>query len=912
MRDRLYFSNLKTAMSFRPAFWCLLLASSALHAQRTLYCNGHIFTADSAGHFADYFVVEDGRFVDVGTGVPTPGSAAFGTRVDLKGATVVPGIVDSHIHFIDGALGMLQVGFFDVAITAAWRARMVRTKDDLLDGQYVGRDLGYPPLQGIERPIDVLDEVFPTTPAVIFLKSGHAAIANTAAMRSMGFKAGTQVANGTIGTDASGELTGYLFEAAAMEANQAFSGHYSSSTIEEAIARAQRKAFSYGITTIGDNTFSPYNLKIYQQLQKHGLLQLRIWARSYGRIQQIAGLMAGLGQKKLRLIPSGVDLDRVHYHAMKDFVDMSLSVPEDAGQASEPGGTVFLDDRQLKDIFLLYPQETHAFHVQGAVGIERLLDANAKYGVRLRPHRHVVDHAGYASPEQVQRIHDQGLAVTIIGGQTFDVDALIRYYSSVHPEGGEPFDPRRLLDTRTKVRNARGALTSDFPYGMDTLFANFSTVDGLNPFPAMAVNVTGRAPDGTPIAGTKGKTISVEEAVRAYTANGAYVLGEEDSFGTIATGQRADFVVLDRPIFEEDGMALYDTRVERTYSDGKLVFDRRDTLDHDLQDPIPVPPSDYAVSPVIGYDPVLGLILGGAYFRFPLRTPGSFFSGQVQAILSGQFNVLVDHTRYGLFKRTDLNVTASFSDYFQYYFGEGSATDAEVFEKIYASVYQLRPKLTYDLHRAWSASLFADLRGRHETRAVDRDDVQFIGQVFPEEHTLGFGTSVQVDTRDNTFSTKKGFFGQLSVVDVPRALNVDGADRGALLVNADLRYFRYIYNSRYVLAARLSGGYADGDPSYLFRYTLGGAYTLRGFYSNRFRGSRYYAGQMEMRFPFYGRFSGAGFMDVGDITDGAFTGARLSYGGGIRFALNANVKLRLDYGTSNDQSGVFFTFGEAF
>ena len=93
---------------------------------------------------------------------------------------------------------------------------------------------------------------------------------------------------------------------------------------------------------------------------------------------------------------------------------------------------------------------------------------------------------------------------------------------------------------------------------------------------------------------------------------------------------------------------------------------------------------------------------------------------------------------------------------------------------------------------------------------------------------------------------------------------------------------------------------------------MGGAYTLRGFYSNRFRGSRYYAGQMEMRFPLYGRFSGAGFMDVGDITDGAFTGARLSYGCGIRFALNANVKLRLDYGTSNDQNGVFFTFGEAF
>ena len=146
---------------------------------------------------------------------------------------------------------------------------------------------------------------------------------------------------------------------------------------------------------------------------------------------------------------------------------------------------------------------------------------------------------------------------------------------------------------------------------------------------------------------------------------------------------------------------------------------------------------------------------------------------------------------------------------------------------------------------------------------------------------------------------------------VPSDLNVVG-NGAATLFQADLRAFRYLYSARYVLAARLFGGYAIGDPSYLFRYTLGGAYILRGFYGNRFRGSRFYAGQLEMRFNLIGRFGGAGFVDAGDIGDGELNRMRLSYGGGIRFALTANVKLRLDYGTSNDQSGVFFTFGEAF
>lgn len=900
-------------MRFSVSTILLLVGLHTASAQRILYANGRIFTADSAGSFAGYFVTEGGRFTEVGQELPADRLASFDRQVDLGGATVIPGIVDSHIHFIDGGLGMLQVSFFDAADLPAMETRIRATKDQLLDGIYVGRDLGYPPLHGMAEPLLFLDGLFPDVPAIIFLKSGHGAIANSAAMELMGFTPRTRIADGTIGTNAQGGLTGYLFEGAAMEASKQISGHYSASTIERAVLRAQHKALAYGITTIGDNTFSPYHLNVYQQLQRHGLLKLRVWARSYGRIPQTAGLMAGLGQKKLRLIPSGVDLTRVHYHAMKFFEDMSLSVPADAGQAQEPGGRVFLDAAELKDLFLLHPEKTLAFHVQGEQGLELLLNTEATYGPRTDHHRHVMDHAGYASPDQVRRIHELGLGVTIIGGQLFDHETLARYYGRSMKGSARTFHAEQLLDTRTKVRMARGAMSSDFPYGMDTLFAAHPEIDGLNPFAAMAVNVTGRYPGGAPIAGVEGKTITVPEAVRSYTANGAYVLGAEQAFGTIAVGRQADFVVLDRPVFEADAMDLYRTTVQRTFIQGEVVFNASDTTvgPSVLSAPVKVGASDYAISPVIGYDPTLGLILGGAYFRFPLRTPGSFFSAQLQAILTGQVNVMLDYTRYALFKRADLTVAGSFSDYFQYYFGEGSSTDADVYTKLFASVYKVRPELSYDLHRDWRTTVFADLRGRHETKQLDREDVDLGRNAFPDEHTLGLGASIQRDTRDNPFSTRKGILGRVEMMHVPSGLNVEG-NGAATLFQADLRAFRYLYSARYVLAARFTGGYADGDPSYLFRYTVGGAYTLRGFYGNRFRGSRFYAGQLEMRFPLIGRFGGAGFVDAGDIGDGALNGMRVSYGGGIRFALNANVKLRLDYGTSNDQSGVFFTFGESF
>ncbi len=890
-----------------------ILGSFQGHAQRTLFYNGHIFTGDGLGSFAGYFVTDHGVISEVGRTAEPEGTETFGRRVDLEGCTVIPGIVDSHIHFIDGALGLLEVSFFDVPDRHGFRERMAATKGQLLDGAYVGRGLGYPPLKDLSSPIILLDSVFGKTPAILFLKSGHGAIANTSALNLLGFAAGTRIANGTVEVDVCGKLTGFLHENAAMEAGKFFSAHLSEATIEHAILLAQRKALADGITTIGDNTFDPYHLKIYQQLQKHGLLQMRVWARSYGRMPVTAGLMGGLGQKKLRLIPSGVDLSRVHYHAMKFFEDKSLSVPQNSGQSMEPGGEIFLDAPALKDIWLLNPDQTFAFHVQGQRGLQLLLDADSLYSPRTGHHRHVIDHAGYATPEQVKRIHDQGLAVTIIGSQLFDNEALSAYYAGAMHGSAVPFRPSQLLDARTKVRLARGALSSDYPYGMDTLFSAYPGIDGLNPFPAMAVNVTGRYPDGTPIPGVGGKTLEVAEAVRAFTANGAFVLGEENHFGMIAPGQAADFVVLDRDVFAGDPMQLYDTQVLRTFINGEEVYHEEGSAGTSAAtaEPLHVAPGDYAVSPVIGYDPALGLILGGAYFRFPLHTPGSFFSAQLQALLTGQVNIGAEYTRYGLFRKTNLTINASCSNYFQYYFGEGGRTDADDHVKLHATTVLARPVLSRAWGSAWHTDVFADYRGRQSGTMRSSGDDHLGPDPFPDEHTLGVGVTVRRDTRDNAWSTKQGTLAEGSAEYVPAGLNLEGAGPAALF-QVDLRAFRYIYSSRFVLAVRASGGHAEGDPSYLFRYTLGGAYVLRGFYGNRFRGSSFYAGQLEMRFPIRGRLSGAAFTDAGDITDTHFQGPRVSYGAGIRVALNASVKLRLDYGMSNDQNGVFFTFGEAF
>lgn len=892
---------------FVSGFLCFY---SLLNAQPTLYFNGKVLTSDTSAPLASYFVVENGTVIKVGRDLGEIKVNDYPRQFDLQAKTVIPGIIDSHIHFIDGGLGLLQVSFFTVTTRNEFIEKIRSTQSSLIDGMYIGRDLGNIPLMDVDLPLKLLDELMPETPTIIFMKSGHAAIANSAAMRRLGFNNKTSLPDGSIEKDSAGNLTGFLLEGAAMEASRILSANYSNETIQRAILQMQTLAFSYGIVMIGDNTFNPYYYKIYQELQKQGLLKIRIRARSYGRLPQTEGLMKGVGRKHLGFIGGGVDPSVVNYHAMKFFEDQSLSPDPNRKGAMAPGGRVFLDEGELNDIFQLNPGSTFAFHVQGKEGLQHILNAVKANEPTVVHHRHVIDHMGYASPQQVEEAAKLGLGVTILGGQLFDYNFLSAYYKA-HDLQEIHFDERDLLDARLKVKVANAALTSDYPYGMDTLFTNYNQIDGLNPFPILAVNITGKFPDGSVIAGVEDKTLSIEEALKAYTTNGAYVLNEERSYGKIAPGYHADFIVMQNPLPSDDAFSYYNARVSATYINGERVYDEA------VSDIAPIPkvkkvsPSDYAISPVIGYDPTLGMILGAAYFKFPLKIPGRYFDIQFQTITGGKINVQSTYTQFELFRNMNLTLSGSYSDFFQYYFGEGNSTDAANYTKLFANTYRIRPELTLKLRKNYQVSAYGDVRGRNETKATDKNDNNLNQTYFPTENTVAFGLSLVQDSRDNAFSTKKGTLKQVSIQFIPSSWNVAGLG-SVTQMTAEIRHFRYIGNSNFVLATRLAGGLSSGSPSYLFRYSIGGPYALRGYYTNRFRGEKYYVGQLEARFPLYKLFSGAAFVDAGEVTDKDFGRLRYTYGAGLRVALSQNIKLRLDYGKAKDQNGVFFTFSEAF
>lgn len=312
----------------------------------------------------------------------------------------------------------------------------------------------------------------------------------------------------------------------------------------------------------------------------------------------------------------------------------------------------------------------------------------------------------------------------------------------------------------------------------------------------------------------------------------------------------------------------------------------------------------YAFSPIIGYDPSLGTILGGAIFMYPLEPPGQYFDLQVQTLLSGTMSMNVHYVYDGIAQDLSLSLSGSYSGYVQYYFGEGDATDAEKFDKLYAHRYSCTPELSLCVRSDMRINLFADLRGAKELKVTDKNDLLLKTNIIPDRTITAVGTSVQYDTRGNLTGLDNGLLGRISIQYLPEGKTVQ--------YGGEIRNFFNIYGARYRIASRVAAGFSTGNPEYLFRYSLGGSYALRGFYENRFRGKNFYSGQIEARLPLYGRFSTVVFVDGGDVSERWFVRCLSTYGGGLRFALRNTITLRFDYGIAKDQSGIFFTFGEAF
>ncbi|MCI0585937.1 MAG: amidohydrolase [Planctomycetes bacterium] len=548
----------------------LLLALGALacstrrppRAADLLLENGRVHTLDPGRPRAEAIAIAGGRIVFVGPTESARGWKGPATRaIDLRGATVLPGFHDAHVHPAGGGLRLGRCDLTDLA-TAERVLETVRAyaaaHPDLPWIRGGGWDL--PLFPGANPHRSLLDSIVPDRPVYLSAADGHSAWVNTRALALAGITRETpDPPTGRIERDpATGEPTGTLREDAADLVAKLLPPSSREERIE-GLRRGLAFAARNGITSILDASADEEVLESYRALEGEGPLPVRVLAaipvdaaRGVADVPRLVDLRRRFGSRAVRPIAAKVFVDGVIESGTAALLEPYLDRPGERGIANlEPAPLDALVEALDREGFQLH------FHAIGDRGVRMALDslerARARNGPRdARPH---LAHVEMIDPADVARFRRLGAVPNFqplwACADPYITDLTIPVLG---PERSSRLYPIGSL-TRAGAPLAFG---SDWP------------VTSIAPLEGIQVAVTRRGPTAGPgPAWLPDEAVDLPTALAGYTSGAAFALFQEEETGTIEPGKSADLVVLDRDPFDVPPEKLHEARVLLTIREGR-------------------------------------------------------------------------------------------------------------------------------------------------------------------------------------------------------------------------------------------------------------------------------------------------------------------------------------------------------
>jgi hypothetical protein len=523
-----------------------------LHKADTLFENGRVW-AGRGRPPADALAVAGGRVLAVGEPHELDAVAGPATRrIDLAGATLVPGFIDAHAHL--WKIGHLLTTLLDLRRVdgVASLREMLRARAATLPegGWLYGR--GYNEARFAEGRGPTrgdLDAIVRDRPVVLMRTCAHIIACNSAALERAGIGGDTPApAGGEIDRDERGVPTGVLRETAM----GLVLGKMPAPTADDYAAMltaALRHQASQGITSTTDAGVAPELLQVYRDMDAAGTLA--------GRVNVMAlETVDGVGAVPLPAAPFVSDHLRVD--TVKFFADgglsgatAALSVPyRHAGTR----GVLRLTSDQLYE----RARAPHAAgwriatHAIGDEAIEHVLTAYERLGAG--PVRHRIEHFGLPTPQQLARAASLGV---IAAPQAIFIRELGLNFRRYLPDDllARAYPVRAMIDAGITV-----ALSSDAP-----------VVENDAPLAGMQAAVARHDERGEVLAADE--CITAEQALDAYTRGGAIACGADAHCGTLTPGCWADLAVLSASPLDVAPDAIGQLRVLQTWIGGRLVYE---------------------------------------------------------------------------------------------------------------------------------------------------------------------------------------------------------------------------------------------------------------------------------------------------------------------------------------------------
>ncbi len=529
-----------------------------------IFKNAAIYTVNEQQEWAQAIAVKDNKIIYVGSNAGAEKFVGSNTEItDLKEKMILPGFHDVHIHPIESASENTQFtldseelnpeNFADTIARAAaenpdapWLIGYGHSIFTLLDAQ---RD-----------PVDILDDIVPDRPVIIMEQTSHSMWVNSAALELAGITSETPdpIGGVIVKNEFTGNANGLLIDNAGnivMDMAMQPTPERQHTDYLGLIEYTLPELAKHGITSISDarSFWQRDDHLTWIKAQNNKALTVRVnvglWAYpNMDDARQIAKLKSLytnnrdslLKFNQIKLYSDGILINGTA--AMHEPYNLDL-----IALAGNRGLNYFTEERLAHYIKELEPLGFD-FHIHGIGdrGIYQALNAieQASSGVG----RHRITHLEVVDPADLSRFAELNVSA--------DAQVAGEFTNPQHWHENDELIGAYRADNAVPIKSlvqagARLTLSSDW------------NVSPFNPFIGLQNAVT-RAP----------QEISLRDAIKAYTINSAYVMRQEDLLGSLEVGKLADFIVLDRNLFEIEPKTIAQTQVIMTYLNGKAIYQR--------------------------------------------------------------------------------------------------------------------------------------------------------------------------------------------------------------------------------------------------------------------------------------------------------------------------------------------------
>jgi predicted amidohydrolase YtcJ len=534
--------------------------------------NGKIVTVDDRIPQARAVAVLAGKILAVGSEKDIRRYIGGSTEViDLKGALAIPGIIESHGHFLGlgeskTILDLTKARTWDEIVAMVGEAAKTAKPGEWIRGRGWHQEkwdrIPEPNVDGL--PVhDALSKAAPSNPVLLEHASGHSCLANAKAMELSGITAKTpDPQGGQIIRDAAGNPIGAFLE----EAQGLLRVREPRRTPEEALAGERRKVelaaeecLKNGVTTFHDAGASFRTIDLYKKMAEEGKLGIRLYVMLSEGNRALAAKGAAY-----RMV--GAADNHLTVRAVKRFMDGALGshgawllepyadLPTSTGLNTDP-----IPALKEAAAFAIENGFQLCVHAIGDRANRETLDI---YEAAFKAHpdhkdlRWRVEHAQQLSKADIPRFGRLGVIAAM---------------QAIHCTSDGPWVPKRLGEKRAE----EGAYVWRSLLNSGALISNGTDVpvEPIDPMSCFYAAVTRRMKDGS--AFFPGQKMSREEALRAYTINGALAAFEEGIKGSLTAGKLADITVLSKDILTSPEEEIRTAEVLMTIVGGKVLFRKR-------------------------------------------------------------------------------------------------------------------------------------------------------------------------------------------------------------------------------------------------------------------------------------------------------------------------------------------------